>query len=129
MCIRDRVKVGKPIGATIRLIGNSFIVDKTTNPAAANRPGLITGRSTLRNLLHLTATNVAEASWRPSGTVRTATNAVPIAKDPNRPPYAKISYAIESYRRSPKKPDFKVQNRSDNAMRIPGTAKVAITTE
>jgi hypothetical protein len=56
------VKVGNPMGAKRRLIGSSFIVDKTTRPAAANKPGFITGTSTVRKRLRRSAPRVAAAS-------------------------------------------------------------------
>ena len=56
------VKVEKPIGARRRLMGSSFMVDKTTRPTAANKPGFMTGMSMVLKRLRLSAPRVAAAS-------------------------------------------------------------------
>ena len=78
------VSVKKPSGETNRLIGSSFITDRSTRPVPASRPGPIIGRSTAKNRRSRPAPRMRAESCSLSGTLRTATSVTPMASEPKR---------------------------------------------
>ena len=77
-------RVEKPKGEMSRLMGSSFITDRSTRPVAATSPGPMIGRSTVANRRAGPAFRVRAASCSQAGTDCTATTVMPMARDPKR---------------------------------------------
>ena len=74
-------RVGKPAGASSRVIGSSFMAS-STSPAAAASPGAISGRSIVASPRRRPWPRVRAASSRRRGTPEAATCAGPRARAP-----------------------------------------------
>ena len=76
--------VENPNGEISSVMGNSFIVDKITSPAAAPNPGAMSGRLIRIKRERRVTPSVCPASSRFRGMAATDSKTTPIAKDPNR---------------------------------------------